>query len=362
VNRLIPAPTKEVIFLPDWSRGNPYQNLLAKALEKNGVSITFNDFPIGAFPLNQVVNTNPNCAVLHLHWVNSLVDPIVWCRNPIKRKVKMLLLALDIFVVRLRGKRVIWTIHNLVSHESNNPEWEIKARRVIARTCSHALLHSHSALKLVEKRYRVDLSDKVSIAVHGNYDGCYPSVEGMELKLRERFEIDQDAIVILFFGAIRAYKGVERLIDAFHVVKDRNLRLLIAGSTADDSFAQNILKASKDDSRIIPAIGFVPENEVTALFSISDVVALPFEQTLTSGSATLACTMGKALLVPENAKVFDFVNNHNALFFDSNTQLTAALRKLDKIDLAKRGLHAREAVKGFVWEQEAAKIAATYGK
>ena len=65
----------------------------------------------------------------------------------------MLLLALDILVVRLRGKRVIWTIHNLVSHESNNPEWEIKARRVIARTCSHALLHSHSALKLVEKTY-----------------------------------------------------------------------------------------------------------------------------------------------------------------------------------------------------------------
>ena len=44
--------------------------------------------------------------------------------------------------------------------------------------------------------------------------------------------------------------------------------------------------------------------------------------------------MGKALLVPENAKVFDFVNNRNALFFDSKEQLpTAILRKLDKIDL-----------------------------
>jgi glycosyltransferase involved in cell wall biosynthesis len=214
----------------------------------------------------------------------------------------------------------------------------------------------------VEKIYHVDLSDKASIAAHGNYDGCYPSVEGMELKLRERFEIDQDAVVILFFGAIRPYKGVERLIDAFHVVKDRNLRLLIAGSTADNSFAQSILKASKDDPRVIPAIGFVPENEVSALFSISDVVALPFEKTLTSGSATLACTMGKALLVPESAKVFDFVNNRNALFFDSKEQLTAMLGKLDKIDLEKRGLHAREVVNGFVWEQEATKIAATYGK
>lgn len=357
-----PKAMKEIIFLPDWSKGNPYQNLLVKALKKNGVSITLKDYPIGAFPLNQIVNSNQNCTAIHLHWVNSLVDPIVWCQNPIKRKVKMLLLAFDILAVRVRGKRVVWTIHNLISHESKNAQLEIKARRVIARTCSHALLHSQSALKLVEKTYRVDLSDKASIAVHGNYDGCYPSVDGMEQKLRERFKIDPDAIVILFFGAIRPYKGVERLIDAFHVVKDRNLRLIIAGSTTDDAFAQSILKVSKDDPRIIPAIGFVPENEVSALFSITDVVALPFERILTSSSATLACTMGKALLVPENAKVFDFVNNRNALFFDSKEQLTATLRKLDKIDLAERGLHAREAVSGFVWEQVGAKVAATYGK
>lgn len=350
----------EVIFLPNWSASNPYLNRLAEGLTRCGYSIRMADYPEGFFPLNKVVSRHPSSRIIHLHWVYSLVDPVVWSGNSMKRNMKLTLLMLDLFLARARGVRIVWTIHNLTSHESANVGIEVRVRRRLARLCSHVLVHSFGALKLVERTYGLSLTRNATVVPHGNYDGCYVGMPGGVDRLRARFGLRPENIVVLFFGLVRQYKGVERLIEAFRLVDDPNLRMVIAGKPQDQEFGDSILASAASDPRISCALGFVPDEDVSDFFALADLVALPFERTLTSGSATLAFTMGKALLVPDNARIFDFVSDQNAFFFETREELIAALSGLDKERLGTMGKSARHAVEKMDWSTIGKQVAAAY--
>jgi beta-1,4-mannosyltransferase len=336
--------------------------MLIRAIDELGIDVALRDPPAGFFPLNRIVNEEGRVAVLHLHWINELVDAIIWSKSALRRSAKIALLKLDFALVRLRGVKVIWTIHNLVAHESNDSAYEIRVRKAIASMCTHVILHSASALALVEKTYDVSLAGKASVTPHGNYDGCYPLEADSASRLRAKFGLDAGDIVILFFGAIRPYKGVERLIDAFRSVENGNLRLLVVGKAESAAFGESLGKLARGDMRIVIALGFVPDGDVAGLFELADVVAIPFERTLTSGSATLAFTMSKALLLPEQARVFDFVNDENAIFFRSDEELHTKLATLAKSRLAGMGRNGRAAVQGFEWKKIAAQLVAVYAK
>ncbi len=353
---------RKVLFLPDWSKGNPYQERLANALAGHGYHVRFAEYPKGAFPLLKTALANPDCDVLHLHWVNSLVESVTWSGSALKKRIKLMMLGLDMLLAKLSGVRIVWTIHNLVTHESANQETEIEARRVIARGASHLLLHSDSALKLVELTYGLPLRHKTTIAPHGNYDGCYPECSEARNTLITTLNIEDRHTVLLFFGAIRRYKGLETLLNAFANLTDPSFRLIIAGACSDSGLIELITKSASSDSRILPLLRFIRDDEVQPLFDLADIVALPFERTLTSGSATLACTMGRPLLVPEEAKVLDIVNTANALFFDTEAGLTTQLQTLDKTCLKELGKSARAAVDGHSWKNVSERVASAYAR
>lgn len=351
---------RKVLFLPDWSTGNPYQEKLANALADRGYCVRFTDYPKGTFPLLKTILANPDYHTLHLHWINTLVEPVTWSSSAVKKSIKLAILGLDILLVKLWNVRIVWTIHNLVTHESVNQDSEIQARRVVARAASHLLLHSDSALKLVEQTYGLSLRHKTTIAPHGNYDGCYLDSSEIQASLASMLNIEDQHTVVLFFGAIRRYKGVETLLNAFISTTNSSIRLIIAGTCSDPELTELITKSAKHDSRIVPVLKFIRDDEVQPLFNLADIVALPFERTLTSGSATLACTMARPLLVPEEARVLDIVNNTNALFFDSEPTLTTLLQTLDKTSLKKRGESARMAVKENTWKKVSELVASAY--
>ncbi len=351
---------RRVLFVPDFSKSNPYQTLLGESVSAHGFDVALRDFPLGPFAINRLIHAESPIYAIHLHWINDLVGPILWSTNAYKRHVKIAMLALDILIARLRGVRIVWTIHNLVAHECQDPAVEIHARRVIAKASTCLFVHSLGALRLVEKTYGANIQNKTLIVPHSNFDGCYPLLPGSDQRLKARYDLGSEVIVILFFGAIRRYKGLEKLIASFRAVPDERLRLLIAGNCGDPALDRAIKEAARSDPRIIATLGFVPDEDVAAHFAIADVVAIPFERILTSASAMLAFTMGKALLVPNRARVFDYVNDGNALFFQSDEELGARIAALDKRRLAVLGRNGRSAVEGFTWMDMGARVAAGY--
>lgn len=350
----------KVVFLPDWSRNNPYQRLLKDALAARGLDVALGYFPDGYFALSQFVRSRSDVDVIHLHWVNDLIAPIYWSDGAFKRNLKRIALMLDIWFLRLRGVAVVWTIHNLLAHESRDVESEIKVRRSLAMACSSVILHSQGALKRVEETYGIRLSRKASLVPHGNYAGCYPEIAERTSSLRERCRIDPDTLVILFFGAIRPYKGVSRLLDALRNVQRTDLRIIIAGKPVSDALADDIRSRAVEDSRVSLILEHVPSEDVYSLFELADIVAIPFENTLTSGSVILSLTMGRPLLLPEDARVLDAVNDDCAVFYDTPEALERALCSLDKQSLACMRTEAVRLASERRWDEVARRTEAVY--
>lgn len=362
MNALFKAPAKAIksTFAPDWRKGNPYQELLASSLEAEGVAVDFQSIPPGLLALNRICAFNKQVDIIHLHWCNDLVAPAVWASSSLKRRLRRFLLALDLVLLRLRGRKVVWTVHNRVSHESQNPEAEILTRRVIARFCTRLLVHSRSALLDIESTYRVKLAHKADVIQLGNYDGCYPSSALRSEALRTSLGLEGPCTTLLFFGAVRRYKGVLSLIESFKATTNLNLRLVIAGSPDTVELRNCIIEEARSDSRIILKLDFIDVEEVAPLFDLADVVVLPFEATLTSGSTVLAMTLGKATLLPNEAKIFDLVDEEAGTFFGSVDDLTAKMEKLEVDSLKKMGIEARRRADKLDWKSIGRRVAAVY--
>ena len=340
---------KDIIVIPDWRKGNPYLNLLTSSLR--GVVVNFCNFPNGLFPLNTVLNRNFNVDVIHLHWVNDLIAPAVWASTDARRRLRCALIAADLLLVRARGVRVVWTIHNFVSHETENITSELKARSTLARFVSHIIIHSSSALNRVRIGYgkRGLEDDRVSIIRHGNYDGCYPyNIDAAE-SFRRRFGLKSKQIVILFFGAVRPYKGVERMLSSFAKCTREDLKLIIAGKPFNDNYKMELKSLTSKDSRIIFDSDFIADSEVAALYGLADVVVIPFDRTLTSGSALLAMTMSKPIIFPEIARELDLADETGAIYFSDEAHLSRIFDNLEVDELIQMGRVNRKIADSFNW-------------
>ncbi|MDE3056983.1 MAG: glycosyltransferase [Bacteroidota bacterium] len=114
---------------------------------------------------------------------------------------------------------------------------------------------------------------------------------------RRRLNIS-DENVILFFGYIRAYKGLHVLIDAMKIVK-KSLRakLLVVGEFYDDEehYRWHISDAQVRDTVDVVS-DYVPNEKVGEYFSAADVVILPYLSATQSGIAQIAYNFGKPVI------------------------------------------------------------------
>lgn len=356
----VPAKVPHVVFLPDWSRFNPYLRLLKDGVEAQGFSVTIRNFPRSIFALNRALGHDRTAQILHLHWINDLIGPIFWSPNLAVARLKLWLICVDVLVARLRGRKVIWTIHNLVSHESPNPALEIQARRLLAKSCSQVVLHSASALRQVEETLGFSLSHKACVIPHGHYLAQYPHSPEKCTAFRKKWNLSDDHLVLLLFGELRRYKGVSTLLQAFSSVDRPDLRLIIAGRSNDESLTREIKEAEEADERIKSEIGFVPDADVAPLYTISDLAIVPFERTLTSGSVILAMSMGKALLLPDHARIIDIATQDGTIFFDDTQDLARKLCGLKKPSLSEMGRHNAVLSQSFDWKSIGNLLSAVY--
>jgi glycosyltransferase involved in cell wall biosynthesis len=108
---------------------------------------------------------------------------------------------------------------------------------------------------------------------------------------------------ILFFGAWRKMKGLDVLMEAFDALalEHPEVRLTIAGPTVPEEGVSDRVTAwareRSDRVEVLP--GYVPVDDVQALFARARVVALPYLAGYQSGVAHLAMTMGRAVVATD---------------------------------------------------------------
>ncbi|MBR6018180.1 MAG: glycosyltransferase [Paludibacteraceae bacterium] len=105
---------------------------------------------------------------------------------------------------------------------------------------------------------------------------------------------------MLFFGLVRAYKGLDLLLDAMGKVKDLlpDVQLLIAGEfyEDEDKYREQITRNGLQD-RVIIRNEFIPDGDLRKYFGAADLIVQPYKSATQSGVTQVAFHFEKPMLV-----------------------------------------------------------------
>jgi len=126
---------------------------------------------------------------------------------------------------------------------------------------------------------------------HPLYDNFGTVVSKREA--RKKLAINEEDKVVLFFGFIRKYKGLDILLNAFKILNEenkiKNLKLLIAGEFYDDEKNYSMLiNDSGIKNNLILHTHFIANNEVKFFLCAADCVVQPYRSATQSGVTPLA--------------------------------------------------------------------------
>jgi glycosyltransferase involved in cell wall biosynthesis len=347
----------KVIFIPEF-RNNAYQKALADSLSMEGIEVNFGGTfnPYYPFPVLRSVKSHFRPDILHIHWPH----PFLLANSRGKTVLKSWSFICELLLVRLIGINIVWTVHNISSHETDFRSLELFFSRLITRLCNKIIVHTPSAKGEVINKFGVK-SPLITVIPHGSYINCYEN-QMDKAKARNRLGISMEDLVFLYFGRIRPYKGVPGLIDAFKKLNHLQARLLIVGEPMNNNISDELLKRCEGDRRIITIFRFIPDDELQVYMNTADVVVLPYRDILTSGAVILAMSFGMPIIAPAIGGIPDILDSEGSfLYYPSEEDgLIEAMRKALASELRKMGEHNFELAKKLSWNEIAKKTYDVY--
>ena len=207
---------------------------------------------------------------------------------------------------RSTGKtRVICIFDNVIPHENRIVDRFLSSYFI--RSIDGAVVMSGSVLDDL-KTFRVNIP--VIFSPHPLYDNYGPVISKADAM--GRLNLSQDYSYLLFFGFIRAYKGLDLLLEAFadNQLRNRKLKLIVAGEFYEDEapYKQQIEKLGILDD-VILYDRFINEDEVGAFFCAADLVVQPYKSATQSGVTQIAYHFDKPMLVTDVGGLSEIVPN-----------------------------------------------------
>lgn len=189
-------------------------------------------------------------------------------------------------VKRNRHTKVVCIADNILPHE----------KRLGDKQFTHYFIKPVDAFVTMSEKVLGDLrtiepNKPAQTVVHPLYDNFGKAISTAEA--RQYLGIPNDKKVLLFFGFIRKYKGLDILFDAIKVLKDnqllQNFSLVIAGEFYEDKqpYLDQIATLGIDDV-LDMRTNFIPDSEVKYYLCAADVVIQPYRNATQSGVTPLA--------------------------------------------------------------------------
>ena len=310
-----------VSMMPDYRKDNPYQQLLANALNEHGVKV---HFPFGYKRIFPIFRNMGECDNLHLHWLDPFLGH---SHNIFIKTIYTLKFFIDIILVKLSGKQITWTVHNLISHDSEFYSLQLITYRFMAYLANSIIVHSQSTIEPVCKMYKINDNNKVHVIAHGHYKDAYPPSIPKEQAYQKLKISTFSGKTYLFFGMIRPYKGLENLILQWNNFNHDGNNLLIIAGNGSKEYLDTLRALTLHSPNIRLDLRFIEDSEIPHYFSSADFVVLPFKQMLTSGSLLLALSYEKPVIAPATPFIVETLCHADQLLYNE-TQPDALFQSL----------------------------------
>ena len=201
------------------------------------------------------------------------------------------------------------------------------------------------------------VSNKPAVAVsHPLYDN-FGEIVSKETA-REHLKINVDDKIILFFGFIRKYKGLDILLEAFKILKTnysaetKNFKLLIAGEFYEDkkNYEALLNDIAIRDSLILHT-DFILDSEVKYYLSAADCIVQPYRNATQSGVTPLAYYFEKPMIVTNVGGLPSLVPDKKVGLVAEPNAYDIAKKILEYFELGENYflLHLREEKKKYSW-------------
>ncbi|MEM8600316.1 MAG: glycosyltransferase [Bacteroidota bacterium] len=211
--------------------------------------------------------------------------------------------------VRKDGARVLAVVHNALPHEPRPGDHALM--RYLLRAVDGLVVLSDSVRSDLARLGVDETQTPVRQVRHPVYDHFGDPLPQAEA--RRRLSLPHDAPVLLFFGFVRAYKGLGVLLDAMPKVLERvpEARLVVAGEFYEDEAAYRERAAVLGDAVRFDA-DYIPDAEVATYFSAADVVVQPYRSATQSGVAQIAFHFARPVVTTDVGGLAETVPNGEA--------------------------------------------------
>ncbi len=251
----------------------------------------------------------------------------------------------------------VLTAHDVIPREPR-PGQIAATRRLVARMDALVAHSEHGAARL-----RDELGvpgERVHVIPHGAFD--YLTRLPEERPLPDELAAVEGPVV-LFFGLLRPYKGVEVLLEAFREIDGAELWIVGMPRMPLEPLRD---AAARSASRVRFVDRFVPDPEIPAYFRRADLVVLPYREIDQSGVLYTALAFGKPMVASAVGGFPELAERDGAARLvppaDAGA-LRAAIEDLLRDDASRRGLAdaaARAAAGPYSWDRVAEQTLALY--
>ncbi len=302
-----------------------FNERLARELMRMGNSVIIYNFsllyPSFLFPGKTQYTTGPAPADLKIVPLLNSISPLSWIKTGNEIKA----LQPDLVIVRYwlpllgpalgsvlriikknKHTKIIAITDNILPHEKR-PGDRIFTKYFL-KPCDAFLTMSDKVMDDL-KLFHVNVPVKKT--EHPLYDNFGEEITKEEA--RKHLSQSNDDCILLFFGFIRKYKGLDILLDAISLLKNKNFKnghfkLVVAGEFYEDQnmYVQKINELNISENVILKS-DFIEDNEVKYYFCASDVVIQPYRNATQSGVTPLAYHFEKPMIVTNVGALPDYV-------------------------------------------------------
>ncbi|MDB6030409.1 MAG: glycosyl transferase [Verrucomicrobiales bacterium] len=211
---------------------------------------------------------------------------------------------------RLLAGKYIYTVHNVLPHSrERSPLFRWIYRRIYQ--LPHVLLvHTQRARQQLVEEFGV-AEGRIRLTSIGLNEEM-PLTSMSPAEARHRLGFGEQEQLVLFFGKIDEYKGLDLLLAAFDRLNGSSIRLVVAGAFRNQTYRCTILEQLshlKRRNEICLHERFIPNEEAEVFFKACDVLCLPYRNIYQSGLVFLAPHFGIPMITTDVGSLREFVES-----------------------------------------------------
>jgi glycosyltransferase involved in cell wall biosynthesis len=324
-------------------------------------------YPSFLFPGTTQYSTDPAPADLDIHTRINSINPLNWLSvgSELRRRRPDLIVvrfwlpfmgpALGTILRQVRKNkhtRIVAITDNVIPHEKRPGDYPFT--KYFLKSCDAFITMSE---KVMTDLRTFQPSRPAQQVLHPLYDNFGEPV-AMQIA-RTKLGIDPHDQVVLFFGFIRKYKGLDILFDAMKILHDQypsagNIKLLVAGEFYENEapYKEQIARLGIE-SNLILRTQFIADSEVKYYLGAADVVVQPYRSATQSGVTPLAYHFEKPMIVTNVGSLPSLVPHEKVGLVCEPTAEAIAAAMVRFFELGKQYFisHLREEKKKYSWNK-----------